>query len=95
MRWGSARFHRAYFGVEPANVVPSGLPAYDPGSGVYAYGLTAGAYYSFDKHWGLYGFAGYDRLTGDAARSPVVTLAGDRNQLSAGLAATYRFKVRR
>lgn len=95
LRWGNDRFQRAYFGVSAAEAAASGLPAYNPGSGIHAYGAMAGAYYQFDRKWGLFGFAGYDRLTGVAARSPIVVQTGSRNQITTGLALTYRFTIRR
>lgn len=95
LRWGNERFQRAYFGVSAAGAAASGLPAYNPGSGIHAYGAMTGAYYQFDHKWGLFGFAGYDRLTGAAARSPIVVQTGSRNQISTGLALTYRFTIRR
>lgn len=95
LRWGNARFQRAYFGVTAAQAPASGLPAYVPGSGIHAYGAMTGAYYQLDRTWGLFAFAGYDRLTGVAARSPIVAQTGSRNQVSTGLALTYRFTIRR
>jgi outer membrane protein len=41
--------------------------------------------------WGIYTYAGLDRLVGDAADSPVVRQFGSRNQLSAGAALTFTF----
>lgn len=95
LRWGNDRFQRAYFGVSPAEAAASGLSAYSPGSGFHAYGAMTGAYYQFGQKWGLFGFAGYDRLIGAAARSPIVSQTGSRNQFSSGLALTYRFTVQR
>jgi outer membrane scaffolding protein for murein synthesis (MipA/OmpV family) len=85
------RYHRAYFGVTPAEAARSGLPAYRPGGGVQAVGATAGLIRSLGGRWGVYGYAKYDRLVGDAARSPVVRAFGSRDQLSGGLALTYTF----
>lgn len=95
MRWASGKYNRAFFGVDNRDAAATGLPYYRPGSGVYAYGAMAGAYYNFNPTWGMFGFAGYDRLTGDAAKSPIVTHIGSRDQYSAGIAVTYRFKVKR
>ncbi|MBN9789478.1 hypothetical protein DMP17_12825 [Pseudonocardia sp. TMWB2A] len=95
MRWASGKYNRAFFGVDTADAAATGLPYYRPRGGVYAYGAMAGAYYNFNPSWGMFGFAGYDRLTGDAAKSPIVTHIGSRDQYSAGIAVTYRFKVKR
>jgi len=86
-----ARYHRAYFGVSPAEALRTGLPAYRPRGGLQAVGATAGAIRSLGGRWGVYAYAKYDRLVGDASRSPVVRAFGSRDQLSGGLALTYTF----
>ncbi len=43
----------------------------------------------------MFGFARYERLLGDAARSPIVRELGSRNQLSGGIGLSYTFTVRR
>jgi outer membrane protein len=83
-------YQRAYFGV-PVAVPAAGLPLYRPDGGVHSYGVGATALYSLTPRIGLSGYAKYDRLVGDAGRSPVVRQLGDRNQLSGGLALTYTF----
>jgi len=85
------KYHRAYFGVTPAEAARSGLRAYSPDGGVHAVGATAGFLTQLTKRWGLYSYAKYDRLVGDAARSPIVSALGSRNQLSGGLALSYTF----
>lgn len=95
LRWGSGGYNRAYYGVTPTEATVTGLAPYRPDSGIYAYGAMAGVNYRFSDQWGVYGFAGYDRLTGPAADSPIVRTLGSRNQFSTGIAATYTFKVRR
>ena len=92
--FSDGRYQRAYFGVSPAASLASGLPAYRPGSGVYAVALTGGASYQLNSRWGLFGFARYERLMGDAARSPIVRELGSRNQLSGGIGLNYTFTVR-
>ncbi|MFV0624097.1 MipA/OmpV family protein [Sphingomonas sp. ac-8] len=89
------RYHRAYFGVTPDGAARSGLPVYDVDGGVQAVGGTVGLLRQFSPRWGMFGYAKYDRLTGDAARSPIVRSFGDRNQLSAGIALTYSFTTGR
>ncbi|HEX9946909.1 MAG TPA: MipA/OmpV family protein [Allosphingosinicella sp.] len=89
--WSDARYHRAYFGVTPAESVRTGLAAYRPDGGIQAVGATAGFLTQFTKRWGIYSYAKYDRLIGDASRSPVVRTYGSRDQFSGGLALTYTF----
>lgn len=85
------RYHRAYFGVTAPESVRTGLALYRPGGGIQAVGATAGFLTRLSKRFGLYSYAKYDRLTGDAADSPVVRGFGSRDQLSGGLALTYTF----
>ena len=86
-----ARYHRAYFGVTAAESARTGLAAYSPRGGVQALGATAGFLTQFSKRFGLYSYAKYDRLVGDAADSPVVRGFGSHDQFSGGVALTYTF----
>lgn len=85
------RYHRAYFGVTAPESVRTGLAPYRPGGGVQAVGATAGFLKQLTRKFGLYSYAKYDRLVGDAADSPVVRSFGSRDQFSGGLALTYTF----
>ena len=85
------KYHRAYFSVAPEDSIASGLPAYSAGGGILAAGATAGFLRQLNPRWGLYSYAKYDRLVGDAADSPIVRQHGSRNQFSGGLALTYTF----
>jgi outer membrane protein len=93
--FSDGRFERAYFGVSPAASVASGLPLYRPGSGVYAVAMTSGLTYQLSSRWGVFGFGRYERLVGDAARSPIVRELGSRNQLSGGIGLNYTFTIKR
>ena len=86
----NGRYHRAYFGVNPAAATPA-LHAFVPGGGVQAVGATAGAVRQVTRRWGLTGFLKFDRLVGDAERSPVTRRFGSPNQASGGLALSYTF----
>jgi MipA family protein len=94
-RFGSARYNRRFFGIDPAEAAASGLPQYRAKQGLRALGVTAGAYYPLGERWGLFGSVGYDRLMNSAADSPLTRQRGSRDQLSAGLALTYVFRVER
>jgi len=89
--WADHRYHDAYFSVAPADSAPSGLPAYDAGAGIQAVGVTAGLVTQLTRRWGIYSYAKYDRLAGDAADSPIVRRYGSRDQLSGGIALSYTF----
>jgi outer membrane protein len=90
--YASAKYQRAYFGV-PVTTGP--LVAYRPGSGIQSYGGTTSARFELGGGVGLFGWGKYDRLTGDAARSPVVVVLGSRDQWSGGLGLSYTFGGRR
>ncbi|MCC2975461.1 MipA/OmpV family protein [Sphingomonas sp. PL-96] len=86
------RYHRAYFGVDPASAAASGLSAYKADGGLQAVGAGTGFLYQLTPRWGLYSYAKYDRLVADAGRSPVVRAFGSRNQLSGGVALSFTFR---
>ena len=86
--FSSARFQEAYFGVDSAAALASGLPAYRPDGGVYAVAAARGCRTN-SVPAGAFGFARYERLVGDAADSPIVRDLGSRNQLSGGIGLSY------
>lgn len=90
--WADNDFHDAYFGV-PVAIPAAGLAAYNPGGGFYAVGARAGLTQRLGRNWGLFGYAGYDRLIGDAADSPIVRQLGSRGQLSGGMGLFIEFNV--
>lgn len=93
--FSNARYQRAFFGVTPAAALATGLPAYRPDGGVHAVAATSGMSYQLSRQFGLFGYARYERLVGDAARSPIVRQLGSRNQASAGIGLSYTFTVKR
>ncbi len=92
----SGNYMRSEFGVTAAGALASGLPAFTPESGwksagasiVLAYDLSGNG---LDGGWGLFGLTSYNRLLNDAARSPIVSVRGDRDQwfLAAGVSYTF------
>jgi outer membrane scaffolding protein for murein synthesis (MipA/OmpV family) len=90
--WSDDDYHNAWFGVTPAASLASGIPAYDPDGGIMSYGAAASFLTQLSEEWGIYSYAKYDRLTGDAADSPVVTLLGSRDQFSGGIGLSYTFE---
>ena len=92
--FSDSRYQRAYFGVTPAASLATGLPAYRPGGGIHGVALASGLSYQFNPTWGMFGYARYERLVGDAAKSPIVRSDfGSRNQLSGGLGLSYTFNI--
>ena len=93
--FSNARFQRAYFGIDDAAALASGLPAYRPDGGIYALAAASGLTYQFSPQFGMFGYARYERLVGDAAKSPIVREFGSRNQLSGGIGLSYTFNIKR
>ncbi len=88
-------YARTYFGVDAAGAAASGLPAYRLGGGLKDIGVTFGASRAVkgDLRRGiaLFGIAGYSRVLGDFADSPVVRVAGSPDQLFASAGLSWSF----
>jgi outer membrane protein len=93
--FSDAHYQRVYFGVTPEASLATGLPVYRPSGGVHAVALASGASYQLSNQWGLFGYARYARLTGDAGKSPIIREYGSRNQLSGGIGLNYTFTIHR
>lgn len=89
------RYQRAYFEVTPEAAFATELPAFRPDGGIHSAGATSGFFYAINGTWGAFGFARYERLLGDAKKSPIVKTFGSPNEYSAGLGLTYTFSIRR
>jgi len=87
-------FMRRYFSVSPLESGLSGLPVYKADGGVKSYGATIAAKYDWSKAFSTTLWGRYDRLTGDAAKSPIVRETGSPNQFTVGLIAAYAFDFR-
>lgn len=89
--WATGKYMRSYFGVTPAQAAASGLPVFAPGSGFKDVGVEVSANYIFASQWALVANAGYKRLLGDAASSPLVRQRGSANQLAFQTFLVYSF----
>ncbi len=93
VRWADNKYHDRYFGVTPAVAGATGLAALDPDGGIYAVGGIANFPHRLGRNWGVQAYAGYDRLVGDAADSPIVRAFGSRDQFSGGAGLWIEFDV--
>ena len=86
--WANAKSARSFYGITPPQSAPTGLPAYDPGSGWLA--ASVGLLYSVElrRDWVIVGNLEARRLQGDAANSPLVERA---TNYYASVGVTYRF----
>ena len=92
------KYGRTYFDISPEEAVASGLPAYDAagrGSGFkrVSLSLAGGKSLSGDlRHgWAIFAAASYSRILGDYAASPIVSVAGSRNQWIGAIGVGYTF----
>jgi MipA family protein len=83
-----------YFGVSLAQSLASGLPIYNAKGGAHSAGAGAQVRYQYNPQWEIHSYVEYERLLGNAASSPVVTLRGSPNQVTVGIGASYSFDVR-
>jgi outer membrane protein len=99
----SAAATSPYFSITPAQSAATAtvasttglapLPAYNAEGGLYSYGAGTQVLYRFDPQWEAHTFIEYERLTGSAADSPLVTQRGSPNQFTYGIGATYSFSM--
>ncbi len=93
--YGGTHYMDTYFGVTPTEAARSPLikTAYEPGAGSRYVGLEAAtSYHITNRLRTTYGF-GYHRLSHLVADSPVVQVAGSRDDYFATVGVTYSFGV--
>ncbi len=86
--YASSDYMEEYFGISPSQSTRSGMSVYDASSGFKSLGFQVMATYILDRHWGIQAGAGYDRLVGEAADSPVVK---DENQFRVSMGLFLKF----
>lgn len=87
----SADYVERYFGVDASQSLASGLSPYDPDGGLVSYGVGMNAVRPLSRRVTAAFIANYERITGDAADSPIVRDRGDADQVSLILSLSYRF----
>lgn len=85
------KYNQAYFGITAEQSARSGLREYRANGGLLSAGIGASAIVPLSSRISAMVLAGYDRLTDDAARSPLVEDRGSRDQATVGLGLVYRF----
>ncbi len=95
LNFANGQYMRKYFAVSPAEALANGrVTAFDAHAGASSIGGLASAAYEFSPAWTGTLWSGYQRLTGDAGRSPVPRLLGSRNAASFGASLSYSFDVK-
>jgi len=92
--WESTKAVSPYFSIDQLQAMASGLPAFDAKGGAHTAGAGAQVKYRIDPQWEVHSYVEYDRLLGDAAKSPLVTARGSVNQTTVGIGASYSFDFR-
>jgi outer membrane protein len=93
VRWADDEFTRTYFRVTPLEAArsPFGINAYEPKGDFLSAGAIGSVEYRWNRRWSLTADAEYQRLTGDAADSPIVSRLGSEDQFSANIGVRYTF----
>jgi outer membrane protein len=92
--WESTQATSPYFGIDAVQAMASGLPVFNAKGGAHSYGAGAQISYRINPQWEVHSYVEYERLLGDAAASPLVTLRGSPNQTTVGIGASYSFDVK-
>lgn len=94
----SKRYGSYYYDIGAADALASGLPIYsqagdDAGFKRIGANFTAGKSLSGDlrRGWAIFGLVGYSRQLGDYADSPIVAIAGSRDQWIGAVGVGYTF----
>jgi len=89
--WESTKATSPYFGIDAVQAMATGLPAFNAKGGAHSVGAGAQVSYRINPQWEVHAYVEYERLLGDAANSPLVTLRGSPNQTTVGIGASYAF----
>lgn len=90
LRLVTRRYAESFYGISPNRSQSSGRPAYSAAGGLERVGFLVTGEWWLTGRLALRGHAEYGRLTGSAARSPLVRNGGSPDQVSAGLFLTWR-----
>ena len=89
--YANSDYMDTYFGVNPDNVLSSGLPFYEADSGIKDAGIELRLQWNFWNRFSALGIFDYVRLLNDADESSPVTDEGSANQVVGGLMLLYSF----
>jgi MipA family protein len=90
----NTRFMNRNFAISENEALQnSRVSAFIPAGGLKSTGFATALSYDWNNHLSTSIFQRYDRLTNDAAKSPVTSILGQRNQYLIGANLNYSFKV--
>jgi outer membrane scaffolding protein for murein synthesis (MipA/OmpV family) len=89
------RYTNAYFSVSPSEAALNGtVTPFTARGGLHSVGLALAATYQWNDAWSTTLYGNYDRLTQDAAKSPITSKLGSPDQLTVGVIVSYAFGVK-
>lgn len=88
--WESTKATSPYFGIDAVQAAAT-LPVFDAKGGAHSVGAGVQVSYRVNPQWEVHSYVEYERLLGDAAKSPLVKLRGSPNQTTVGIGASYAF----
>ena len=83
-----------FFSIDQTEALASGLPVFNASGGLQSVGAGTQLRYQITPQWEVHSTIEYQRLTGDAAASPLTTQRGSPNQTSFTIGGSYSFDVR-
>ncbi len=89
--WESTKAVSPYFNIDAVQAMATGLPAFEAKGGAHTAGAGVQVKYRINPQWEVHSYVEYDRLLGDAAKSPLVAARGSVNQTTVGIGASYSF----
>lgn len=91
LNFGDDKYQSAYFGINAPQSIASGLTEFEASGGIISYGASMTVIFPITDNVATTFIGSYTRLSGDAARSPLVKDRGSKNQGFVGLVTTYSF----
>jgi MipA family protein len=94
LAFGGTDFTSAYFSVTPFEAALNGrVTPFRARGGLTSAGVLGALTYKWSEQWATTVYAGYDRLTGDAADSPITRRLGSQDQFKVGAKLSYSFAI--
>ena len=90
--WASGKYMDAYFSVSAQEAAASSFGSFNADAGIKSVGIEAAVRHDFNQNWAVEAGVGYDRLTGDASKSPIVS-AGSKDQYSGTIGIVRKFNI--
>ena len=95
LKLASDRFASSYYSISPLEAALNGrVTPFNAQGGLVSAGLATAISYNWNEQWRTTLHGRWDRLTGDAGKSPVPTQLGSLNQFTLGATIAYTFSVR-